>query len=424
MIKRQARRRAPDPAPAPAASADGPTIAHLADLHLGFRQHHRLTAQGINQREADVAIAFRRVIDDVISTRPDIVLVAGDLFHSVRPANPAILDAFNQIRRLRDTLPDTPVAIIAGDHDTPRSVETGTILRLFEAIPGVAVVVHEAKRLHFEKLGVSLLAVPWAAVGAEPRPSLLPESDARHNILLLHGELAGLPREYDPAEYGTPMLELSELHADQWNYVALGHYHVARQMAPTAWYAGSIEYVGRNPWGELKQEAELGRAGQKGWLLARLGGSNPHVQFRPIPLARRHVDLPPIAAVGMDAETLSKTIADQVAKVKGGIEGQVVRQLAYDVPRLVARELGHEAIRDYKARALHFHLDLRRPESRREVGVGGTGGGRARTLGDIVTDYLEQRQLTPGVERAKLVGLGRRYMEQVERDSGPVGGGA
>ena len=34
-------------------------IAHLADLHLGYRQYHRQNPNGINQREADVANAFR-----------------------------------------------------------------------------------------------------------------------------------------------------------------------------------------------------------------------------------------------------------------------------------------------------------------------------------------------------------------------------
>ena len=32
-------------------------LAHLADLHLGFRQYDRQTARGGNQREADVAEA-------------------------------------------------------------------------------------------------------------------------------------------------------------------------------------------------------------------------------------------------------------------------------------------------------------------------------------------------------------------------------
>ena len=69
-------------------------LAHLADLHLGFRQFHRQTPQGTNQREEDVAAAFRVALDDVIAARPDLVLLAGDLFHSVRPTNPAILTSF------------------------------------------------------------------------------------------------------------------------------------------------------------------------------------------------------------------------------------------------------------------------------------------------------------------------------------------
>ena len=76
-------------------------IAHLADVHLGFRQFQRLDATGVNQREADVAGAFRRAIDAVIEQRPDAVLIAGDLFHSVRPTNRAIIEAFAGLRRLR-----------------------------------------------------------------------------------------------------------------------------------------------------------------------------------------------------------------------------------------------------------------------------------------------------------------------------------
>ena len=60
-------------------------LVHLADLHLGFRQYQRLTPAGINQREADVAGTFRRALDRVIALRPDLVLVAGDVFHTVRP---------------------------------------------------------------------------------------------------------------------------------------------------------------------------------------------------------------------------------------------------------------------------------------------------------------------------------------------------
>ena len=59
----------------------------------------------------------------------------------------------------------------------------------------------------------------------------------------------------------------------------------------------------------------------------------------------------------------------------------------YNVPRHIARELDHAAIRAHKAAALHFRLDLRRPESRRTVGIGAT-----RTA----ADSAGARPLVPG----------------------------
>jgi DNA repair exonuclease SbcCD nuclease subunit len=297
-------------------------------------------------------------------------------------------------------------------------VETGTILRLFEALPDFHVVVHEARRLAFERHQLSVLCIPYAAFAGPVRPELEPDSDARRNILLLHGELAGLPREYDPVDHGIPTIELHELHSQRWDYVALGHYHVARQMMPNVWYAGSIEYVSRNPWGELKQEKTQGRPEEKGWLLVELG-KKVKITFRPVELARRHIDLEPVQAAGLGAEEIDAEIARRIQGVKAGVDDQVVRQLVYQVPRLVARDLKHEAIREFKAKALHYHLDLRRPESRREVGVGGPAG-KARTLADIVVEYLERRPTAPGVERAQLVNAGRRYVEQAEREAGDV----
>ena len=59
------------------------------------------------------------------------MLIAGDVFHQVRPTNTAILHAYLQFARLRAALPQAEVVMIAGNHDTPRSSETGCILRLF-----------------------------------------------------------------------------------------------------------------------------------------------------------------------------------------------------------------------------------------------------------------------------------------------------
>src|ERR1043165_6771153 len=105
-------------------------LAHLADPHLGFRQFHRLTERGRNQREVDVATAFTRAVDGVIAERPDVVVIAGDLFHAVRPTNSAILHAVREFGRLQRALPDMPIVVIAGNHDTPRSSDTTSIFGL------------------------------------------------------------------------------------------------------------------------------------------------------------------------------------------------------------------------------------------------------------------------------------------------------
>src|SRR5438445_11762306 len=133
-------------------------LAHLADLHLGFRQFDRQTPRGGNQREADVAEAFRHAVDDLLEQRPDLIVIAGDVFHSVRPTNPAILHLFQQLQRVRATLPNTPVVIIAGEHDTPRSLETGAILRLYEAL-GIDIAIETSRRVVFPKLDCAVLAV-------------------------------------------------------------------------------------------------------------------------------------------------------------------------------------------------------------------------------------------------------------------------
>src|SRR3954465_10931047 len=149
-------------------------LAHIADPHLGIRQYHRQTPNGINQREADVAQAFRAEIDGVIAARADVVVVAGDLFHSVRPTNAAIVFAFHQFQRLRESLPEAPIVLIAGNHDTPRSAETGSILRLFEEL-GVDVATEEPRRFVYPRLDLAVLAVPHQALMASPRPVLRPE---------------------------------------------------------------------------------------------------------------------------------------------------------------------------------------------------------------------------------------------------------
>ena len=386
-------------------------LAHIADPHLGIRQYHRQTPAGINQREADVATAFRLALEDVIASRPDAVVVAGDLFHSVRPTNAAIVFAFRQFQRLREALPHAPIVLIAGNHDTPRSTETGSILRLYEEL-GVDVATDTARRFVYPELDLSVFAVPHEAYAGAGRPVLRPEGTARNQVLVLHGEIEGVfPFDRSGAEYGGALLGLRELAPDDWTYVALGHYHVQHKVAPRVWYAGSLEYVSPNVWGELEDEADHGLSG-KAWLLADLERGT--VERREVPLARAVLDLDPIEAEGLGAAPINALIAERVAEAPGGVADRIVRLRVWNIPRHVARELDHAAIRALKASALHFHLDLRRPEVRRQVGVGAPG--RRQTLPELVRGYLAHRPLPAEIDREAFVRLGEALIDGVERD--------
>jgi calcineurin-like phosphoesterase family protein len=385
-------------------------VAHLADPHLGARQYHRQTSAGINQREADVARAFRLAVDGVIAAAPDLVVVAGDLFRSVRPTNAAIVFAFRQMQRLREALPGAPIVLVAGNHDTPRSVETGSILRLFEEL-GVDVAADQARRLVYPKLDVAVLAVPHQALVSE-RPPLRPEGSEGRQLLVLHGEIEGVfPFDRSSVEYGGAVIGLNELAPTEWSYVALGHYHVRHQVAPRAWYAGALEYVSPNLWGELADEARHGHR-SKGWLLVDMDAGT--VEPQPIEPARAILDLPPIPGEGMAAAALDRLIADRLAQVPGGIADKILRLRVYDVPRHIGRELDHTAIRGFKAEALHFHLDVRRPEIQRAVGIGAPG--RRQPLPELVRDYLSRRPLPAELDREAFVRLGGELLDGVERD--------
>jgi hypothetical protein len=107
-------------------------------------------------------------------------------------------------------------------------------------------------------------------------------------------------------------------------------------------------------------------------------------------------------------------IAARVAAIPGGVADKVVRLRVHNIPRHVGRELDHGAIRALKTSALHFHLDLRRPETHRAVGTGSPG--RRQTLPELVRSYLEHRPLPAELDRQAFVRLGEALVDSVERD--------
>jgi exonuclease SbcD len=382
-------------------------IAHLADLHLGYRAYHRVNSRGGNVRESDVSDAFRQAVNRITELRPDLVLVAGDVFHTVRPSNTAIADAFRQFSLLADRLPDVPIVMIAGNHDSPRSADTGNILNLFREIDGVRVVCDECRSIRLPEIDTSILCLPHVSLSSGEEVVMEPDPGSKHNVLMLHGTIEGETADAKlryMSEYGGAVIPEGKIDPAQWDYVALGHYHLCEDLAPNMWYAGGLERTSANIWFERED---------KGFLLYSTTSGRAEfeaVQTRPM------VDLPRIEARGLGSAELDETIRTSVERIPDGLRGKIVRLVIHDVQRAVVRELNHKRIREWKSEAVHFHLDARPPESRRRAGANAPV--RRQTLQEQVASYLRKdwKLRDPKLDKEHLVEMGVAYVDRTAEE--------
>ena len=216
-------------------------IAHLSDLHLGYRAYAHVE-QGRNVREADVTRAFHQAIERVIGLKPAAVVVAGDVFDRPEPPHSALVALAQGLQALREALPDTPVLFAAGARDTPAPAADPGPLATFDTMAAVEAVTGTTRSVYYSRLGLNVTLVPHRAALQGPPPPVAPNPDARWNVLVGYGSADG----GDEA-----MLVLDP---SKWDYVALGYEHHRRQVGGPVHYAGSLERVGPTPWEEAAEE--------------------------------------------------------------------------------------------------------------------------------------------------------------------------
>ena len=238
--------------------------------------------------------------------------------------------------------------MVAGNHDTPRAAETGCILRLFAPL-GIHVVDCKAGAFR-SRSGVSRSSrCPMRGAGrtstAGCRGTLQRAADARRGR---GRDPAAAANRFDGDHQG-------EIWASSVGVTSRSAITTCiPQIAPNAFYSGSLDYTSANPWGELVEERTAGVAG-KGFIEYDLD-TRRH-RFHPIAPPRLLVDLPALSARGLTASDVDAQIAGAVDRRDGGIDGKIVRLVVRDIPRHIVRELDHRLLREYRRRALHFQLD-------------------------------------------------------------------
>ncbi len=369
-------------------------IAHLADIHLGYRAYNRLTRQGINSREADVFQAFRRALDQVIAIQPDIIIIAGDLFHVVRPSNLCISSTFRAFLNLR-AVTNTPVIIIGGNHDSPRSADTGCILDLLQNIPGIYIAHNEYKGITLPELDTTVFCLCHRAVPQLSSLKVEPNPDSQHNVLTIHGTMEGIAKNF--YDVGQPITRSQIMH-DGWDYIALGHYHVYEQLADNIYYSGSTEYTSFNIWQETDKP--------KGFIEFDLD-ERKLIKFHKVD-TRDVIDLRKIDAEGITASEINQLIQQRIAGIKGGHGDKIIRLVVENAARPVLPDLDYKMIRQFRLETLHFALDLR-PKKEGHVKIV-DGSTRALPLEEEWREFSSNYDVPAGVDRHELFTKGLEYL--------------
>lgn len=308
-------------------------IAHLSDLHLGFRAHGRVE-RGADMRERDVAAAFERAVQEVVRLKPEAVVVAGDVFDRPDPPASAVVALARGLETLRASLPETKVFMVAGPRDTSRRGGEPGALAVLDTFQNVEAATGLTRSVLIEGLGLHACLVPYRAV--RRHQPVIPDPDPRMkwNVLIMHAE-AGRGSDggvrVDPAE---------------WDYVALGGEHRHTKLSDRVRYPGSLERVALDPWDEAADE--------KGFLTVDLATGK--VSFHAIP-GRPVVALAPVKVVTADPERVRRKVHEVLTEVPGGIANKIVRiRLQGAVPSDLLALQG-EPLRAFRGEALHLAIE-------------------------------------------------------------------
>ena len=202
-------------------------LAHLSDIHAGYKSTRLVNSQGINLREADGYITLSRIIKDIILNEVDAVVVAGDIFHTPTPEIRSIIFVQNQFRKLWEA--GIPVYALAGNHDTNDIRADIAASRVLDD-PWRNIYSHaEPYATHEIADGIHLHLVSHHMYNdqSETMSKIVPVEN-EINIFTTHGSCIDpilqekLHAEQSPREIVIP----DELLKDKnWSYTMLGHIH-------------------------------------------------------------------------------------------------------------------------------------------------------------------------------------------------------
>jgi DNA repair exonuclease SbcCD nuclease subunit len=251
--------------------------AHLADTHLGYAQYR------LWEREDDLYELFSTAYEEALRERVNVIVISGDVFHTPRPPNRAILTFYQQVRRAGEK--GVKTLVVAGEHDQlKRRGDVHPLLMLSQITSDVVFIGGTdantviSQRYVVESNGSRALfygvnAFPrvmdrverYKAIFEQVQAAVAKESGRK--VLVAHLPIEGLmSMNIEPS---VPVDSLPS----GFDYYALGHLHIRHvsRNKGVLGYPGSLDILSR-------QEVDEWRRSGKGFYIVDLSREEPEIK--------------------------------------------------------------------------------------------------------------------------------------------------
>ena len=217
-------------------------IVHCSDLHLGKRLSG--TKDYVTKRYMDFFNAFATFVDRVEEIKPDVCLIAGDIFDK-KEINPDILSKTEYLfKKLKDSVKKDIIAI-EGNHDNSRILEESWLEYLQEQnILKVFYYNKDFEEKNYLKIDdINFYPVGYPGFMIDEALTKLSEklNPQEKNIVIVHTGISGSINTL-PGLVSTSILDLFK---DKAIYIAGGHIHsftTYPKEKPYFFVSGSLEF--------------------------------------------------------------------------------------------------------------------------------------------------------------------------------------
>jgi DNA repair exonuclease SbcCD nuclease subunit len=252
----------------------------MSDLHIGAKPYNENTIYN------DIKEAFSESIEIIKRERPDLLVIAGDLFDSPRPDNDSLRLVIQKFREVTGL--GIPIVMAHGEHDTPGRRESTILQVISSAVDKVYAPLYELKSeggLTKEKIyedivketkisinNLNVFVYPFKKINLDSRRELANDLLPYYNKAIKEQEGKSVFVAHfsiDPLFIQDALV--SEEKLPEANYIAMGHIHKRYISRGSKYYAypGSLYPIESN---------EARSQDKRGPILVDLSSDIPDIQ--------------------------------------------------------------------------------------------------------------------------------------------------